>query len=704
MDGSFLALAQLVRDAVLVCDAGGVVVFANALAEQALAAAPGALAGLHVSDMLFGGIEVARAPAHGKPAAPSVITAMRRDGKSVTVSMSVVPLADQETRPGDLPGAIIAFRRVVADDEEGHRPTHGDAAAGEARLRAVLQSLSDGVAAISAEGQALFVNDAMARMLGFASVDELPQLSLAETMTRIEAFTEEGRPLAFSERPLVRALHGETVNDVPLRLRQPLRRRDVDVINTTIPVRDAQGAVTMAVVRMRDVSELRKTVGALQASQARYEMAMRAVDAMVYDWDLATGRVERSGGVEGVVGFRPDEVESTSDWWRARIHPDDQPNAGAQIRAELSERQERHVSEYRVRHRDGHWVHVADRGIVVYDAVGKAVRIVGSIVDVTQSRAAQSALRENEERYRSLIENANDIVATMDLTLCFTSVNAAVERVLGYAPSEIVGQPLSRFVAPDQIGAHRDLLSTKLSRDTAIRHEMQLVGRDGSTWFTLEVSSRLLTDEQGLPIAIHAIARDVTERKEAEARQAILLRELQHRTRNMLSVIQSIATQTLTGKAIPPAARDAFIGRLHALAHAQTFVAAGPRGGVPVPQLLTMALAAFGPRAVLVADDIVIEGAMAQTLALVVHELATNAVKHGSLSVPAGRVEVTCTLVGEAGERQLQLIWLKRNGPPVFAPTRAGFGTRLLQSMGQATLEFRAQGLRYRLAIDLPVH
>lgn len=591
---------------------------------------------------------------------------------------------------------MVVFRRIDAEDRDDGTDAGGTSAS-EARLRVVLQSLSEGVAAVSAEGCPLFVNDAMVRILGFASVDGLPRLTLAEAMARIEAIDEHGRAVAFDDRPLVRALRGETIIDMPLRIRQRLQQREYDVVNSAIPVRDARGRVTMAIVRMRDTTELRKTIKALRASQTRYEMAMRAVDAMVYDWDLATGQVERSGGVEGIVGLRPEETEPTYQWWRERIHPDDQHEAIMRVDTELTARQDRHVSEYRIRHRDGHWVRVADRGVVVYDDAGHAVRIVGSTVDVTGARAAQWALRDSEERYRSLVENANDIVATLDLELRFTTVNAAVERILGYAPAEIIGRHLGEFVPPGQLAMHREMLKRKIEGSESTRYEMQLVGRDGARLFTLEVGSKLLFDQQGRPLAIHAIARDVTERHEAEARQATLVRELQHRTRNMLAVIQSIAKQTLTGPSA--SAREAFIGRLHALAHAQTFVAAGRRGGVPVRQLLSMTLAAFGPRVSLVCDDTVIEGATAQSLALAVHELATNAMKHGALSVPQGCADVTCAMVEHDGARGLELSWIESLGPPVASPARTGFGTRLLQSMGDAALEYGQHGLRARLMI-----
>jgi PAS domain S-box-containing protein len=599
----------------------------------------------------------------------------------------------------DLNGKQCLLAAVV--DISERKRAEETLAASEARLRAVLESLYDGVAAVDAAGNLVFVNDALAKLLGFSRASDLPLVGFGDALARIEAFSEDGKPLAYAQRPLIRALSGETVIDMPIRMRHTAQGCEYDVVNSAIPVRDSSGKVTMAVVRMRDVTEQKKTLRALQLSQDRYEMAMRAVDAMVYDWDVVNDRVERSDGLQRILGFRADEAEPNLQWWRSRIHPDDRSATGSQVEAELASRQERHVAEYRIRHRDGRWIDVADRGIALYDEDGKPSRVVGSTVDVTHSKQAQQALRESEERYRSLVENANDIVATLDLDFRFTSVNPAVTRILGYAPADMVGTPLSQIVPADQLAMHHHMLAQKLGGLAATQYEMQVFGKDRQRRFTLEVNSRLLVDGNNKPIAIHASARDITERKEAEARQSVLVRELQHRTKNMLAVIQAIASQTLSRSRDLASAHDALIGRLHALAHAQEFVAAGAAGGVPLRELVDAELAPFGARTSIKGQALVIGGAFAQTLALVIHELATNAIKHGALSAEAGRVEITWNVDLSAEPESLTLLWLERGGPPAQTPHNAGFGTRVLQMAGEAHLAFNEAGFEYRLSVPL---
>jgi two-component system CheB/CheR fusion protein len=146
--------------------------------------------------------------------------------------------------------------------------------------------------------------------------------------------------------------------------------------------------------------------------------------------------------------------------------------------------------------------------------------------------------------------------------------------------------------------------------------------------------------QDGKPVGIHAIARDITERKEAEARQLVLIRELQHRAKNLLAVVQSIMTNTLARSRDVETAHKAILGRLQALARAQDFVVSGDSGGVPLRDLVQAELSGYAARTRIDGIPIVVGGIFAQQFALVVHELTTNAAKYGALSTPEGRVDV----------------------------------------------------------------
>jgi PAS domain S-box-containing protein len=318
-------------------------------------------------------------------------------------------------------------------------------------------------------------------------------------------------------------------------------------------------------------------------------------------------------------------------------------------------------------------------------------------------QAYTARLAESEQRYRALIDNANDIVATFDLEGIFTSVNPAVERILGYKPADLVGTRLNQFIPQEEIRLHDAMLRRKLEGEASTQYEMQALAKAGRRRVTLEVNSKLLFDAVGKPIGVHSIARDITERKEAEARQTVLIRELQHRTKNLLAVIQSIVTNTLANSRDLSSARDATVGRLHALARAQEFIATGSTAGVGLRDLVDAELAGFAARLRIDGAPLVVDGGFAQQFALVVHELATNAAKYGSLSTPAGRVLIAWEITQQNDEPMLRFSWLERDGPPVSAPTQRGFGSRLIAaaSNGAPRIAYRESGLEF--ALDVPL-
>jgi PAS domain S-box-containing protein len=312
-----------------------------------------------------------------------------------------------------------------------------------------------------------------------------------------------------------------------------------------------------------------------------------------------------------------------------------------------------------------------------------------------QVASRTKSLAESEERYRSLVDQANDIVATFDLDGRFTSVNPAIRLILGHEPEEVVGTPLAQYIPSEQLPMHEAMLQRKLEGEPFTKYEMEVFGKDGRQKFTLEVNSRLIFDGTGRPVGIHSVARDMTERKLAEERQAVLIRELQHRSKNLLAVMQSIVTNTLQD-ASAAKGRDAIIGRLHALGRAQDFVASGAGGGVPLQDLVRAELSGFSAQVSLQGVPIVLGGAFAQHLALVLHELATNAAKYGSLSTPSGKLLINWRVDGDS-EPKLLFSWKERDGPPVESPTQQGFGSKLVTAAlpCEPKISFERDGLEF---------
>jgi two-component sensor histidine kinase len=192
------------------------------------------------------------------------------------------------------------------------------------------------------------------------------------------------------------------------------------------------------------------------------------------------------------------------------------------------------------------------------------------------------------------------------------------------------------------------------------------------------------------------------EHKRADEARVIATRELQHRCNNLLAVIQAIAHKTLADGTSLEDARAAFEARLQALARAHRQLLKSNWTGVSLDEIVRQALEPFGTRSAIAGGDVRLTPKDAQNFSLALHELATNAVKHGALSRPDGRIEIAWAVRGDDGGRVLSFHWRERGGPPVVAPSRRGFGTTLLKAtFGEVRFDYAPEGLM--CDIDLPL-
>jgi PAS domain S-box-containing protein len=321
-------------------------------------------------------------------------------------------------------------------------------------------------------------------------------------------------------------------------------------------------------------------------------------------------------------------------------------------------------------------------------------------------RRSEAALRDSEERFRSLAERSH---------LLAWEADAETGQFLYVGPhaADILGHPLAEWYRP---GFWTDHLHP-YDRDWAIKRrreqssatvdfelEYRMLAADGQVVWLQDVVHVIADD--GAPRRLRGFMIDITARKRAEEARQLLLRELDHRVKNTLANVQAVADLTLRTSPSLAAFGDTFRGRLAALARMHAAIWRNKGTPLSVRALAELSLAPFShdpSRVSIDGDDLSIPLPAAGALGLVLHELATNAGKHGALSVMTGSVLVTWRLDGE----RLSLAWREAGGPIVVQPTHRGFGSTLINESipyelgGSVTLDFAPAGVQCTITIPL---
>ena len=325
--------------------------------------------------------------------------------------------------------------------------------------------------------------------------------------------------------------------------------------------------------------------------------------------------------------------------------------------------------------------------------------------EISRARA-QAALRESEERYRRIFEQASDLIVTADLDQIITDCNPAAAEAIEMERDEIIGRPIGDFLTPGGSDQAKEMLQRKLKHGGTTQHELDVISKSGRMlhW---EINSTLTLDPLGRPVGLHAIARDVTERSRGEERQRLLVNELNHRVKNTLALVQGLALQTFKDGRDMAEARDAFQQRLAALAAAHDLLTRESWEGVTLDQLVREALGLYNGQEARIewaGPAVRLNPKAAVSLVMAFHELSTNAAKYGALSGSEGRVRVSWDV---KDEDRLAIEWREAGGPPVTPPARRGFGFRMIERAlaadlsGAARLDFDPAGLVCRIDASL---
>jgi PAS domain S-box-containing protein len=307
------------------------------------------------------------------------------------------------------------------------------------------------------------------------------------------------------------------------------------------------------------------------------------------------------------------------------------------------------------------------------------------------------------QRLASIVATSDDAIVSKTLNGLILSWNRGAERLFGYSSEEAVGKSITMVIPTDRQHEESRILERIRRGERMESYETVRRRKDGSeVEISLTVSP--VVDSEGKITGASKIARDITERKKTERQIALLAREAEHRVKNILSTVQAMVklsqSETVDGL------KQAIAGRLQALASVHDLFVDSRWTGADLRTIASEELAPYcrsdANRAQIDGDRVLLEPPLAQTTAVVLHELATNAAKYGALSGPEGKVRIDWS---RAGDGRLHVRWSESGGPLVTPSARKGFGMRVMESMVRshpnADLQFdwRPDGLRCEVVL-----
>ena len=552
---------------------------------------------------------------------------------------------------------------------------------GDDFFRELVNALPAAVYTTDPSGRITYYNEAAAALWGCR-----PDLGTSDWCGSWKLFWPDGRIMPHDQCPMATAVKKQqAIRGLEAVAERPDGTR-VPFLPFPTPIFNASGVFVGAVNMLVDITERKRAEEATQrlasiVNSSDDAIISKGLDGIIRSWNSAASRLFGYEAAE-VIG-KPVTILIPQD------RQDEETFILQQIRR--GERIE-HYETVR-RRKDGGLIDVSLTVSPIRNAQGKIIGASKIARDITKrKREINAALL-----LASIVETSDDAIISKTLDGIIISWNKGAERIFGYMAEEIIGKSI-KVLIPREYHAEEDTILDRLRRGERIEHYETIRQRKHGSLINVSLTVSPVADPQGKIVGASKIARDITERKRIEAQISLLAREAEHRTKNILATVQ--ATVHLTQSETIDGFKSAIEGRIQALANVHALFVESRWEGAHLNNLVTQELSPYcqdvEARTRIEGPDLLLEPYAAQTIAITLHELATNAAKYGALSVPDGRVHVAWS----GGEKaHLILRWTETGGPLVTSPTRKGFGTRVMERMireqlkGKMQFDWRAEGL-----------
>lgn len=349
----------------------------------------------------------------------------------------------------------------------------------------------------------------------------------------------------------------------------------------------------------------------------------------------------------------------------------------------------------------------------LFDESGALVGAVNMLIDVSERIEAEGS----EQLLAAIVASSDDAIVSKDLNSIVRTWNRAAERLFGYPAEEMIGQPILKLIPADLQSEETEILR-RIRAGERMEHYNTVRRRKDGTLVDVSLTVSPVRNRRGEIVGASKIARDVSEQRRAQEQQRLLLREMNHRIRNLFALAGGLVTLTARYAKTPAEMAGSIRERMGALSRAHELTlprvtADGATEGQPttLDALLRTIVTPYvdadqnvTERIVIEGPEVVVGGSAVTSFALLLHEIATNAAKYGALSTPSGRVAANWRIEGE----ELHLTWREASGPAVAGePEGTGFGSTLAEAIvrgqfgGSISREWRPEGLTVQLRILL---
>jgi PAS domain S-box-containing protein len=431
----------------------------------------------------------------------------------------------------------------------------------------------------------------------------------------------------------------------------------------------------------------------------------------MWERDLATDHITWSDAMYKIFGRSPEEFSGRPDEVLSYVHPEDRQNFREIYQAAIGGKSITFEHESRIIRRDGEVRWIYRRAFIRRDRTGRAHSVLGVALDITERKQAEDA----NAQFAAIVSSSSEAILSVSRDGLIATWNAGAEQTFGYGSSEAVGKSLLTLFSSRR-SKDFEAIWTALHSGETIRLESECLARDGQP-IEVQIVANPVRGGNAIGGSGHAVSRysiimrNISERKEHDRHLATVMRELTHRSKNLLAIIQAMARQTAIRSTSLSDFEARFSGRLQSLARSHELLISNDWEGAALGDLVDVQRSTFGPCQLRIRSSgpkVFLRPEAILNIGLALHELASNAERHGALCLPEGQVNLTWSLESHPSAPEfLRVVWKEQSAASSHAGlSQRGFGRDIIEHVAPTALgakvELKSLPEGFEWALEVP--